>query len=86
MEFAPQEDNQVRIIVNQRSIGFMLSLNSSILGAFDIKNREVVLAQINLEQLFGCISLEKKFLSIPKYPAITRDVSFVINEDIPVKE
>ncbi|MBU4468180.1 MAG: hypothetical protein KKC39_05540, partial [Candidatus Omnitrophica bacterium] len=63
----------------------MLDLAGQTLGAFDIKNRQVVLAQVNLEQLSGSINLEKKFLNIPKYPAITRNISFAINEDIPVE-
>jgi phenylalanyl-tRNA synthetase beta chain len=83
-DFSRQEDNKIDIMINQKQAGFMLNLNSQILGAFDIKNRQVVLAQINLEMLFGSINLGKKFMDIPKYPAITRDISFVINEDISV--
>ena len=85
-DFSRQEDNQINIMINQKQVGFMLDLNPQILGAFDIKNRQVVLAQVNLEKLFGGINLRKKFLDIPKYPAITRDISFVINENISVKE
>jgi phenylalanyl-tRNA synthetase beta chain len=36
--------------------------------------------------LFGGINLGKKFSDIPKYPAITRDISFIVNENVPVKE
>ncbi|MCX5669379.1 MAG: phenylalanine--tRNA ligase subunit beta, partial [Candidatus Omnitrophica bacterium] len=84
-DFGGQEDNKVNIMINQKAVGFMLNLSPQILGAFDIKNRQAVLAEVNLEMLFGSINLGKKFLDIPKYPAITRDISFVINEDIPVK-
>jgi len=83
--FSGQEDNKINIMINQKPIGFMLNLSPQILGAFDIKNRQAVLAEVNLEMLFDSINLGKKFLDIPKYPAITRDISFVINEDIPVK-
>ena len=84
-EFSRQEDNKIGIMINQKQAGFMLDLSPRILGAFDIKNRQVVLAQVNLEKLFSGINLGKKFLAIPKYPAIIRDISLVINEDIPVK-
>jgi len=84
-DFSRQEDHKINIIINQKQVGFMLDLTPQILGAFDIKNRQVVLAQVNLEKLFGGINLGKKFLDIPKYPAITRDISFTINEDIPVQ-
>jgi len=85
-DFNRQEDNQIDILINQKPAGFMLDLNPQVLGAFDIKNRQVVAAQVNLEILFNSINLGKKFLEIPKYPAIIRDISFVINEDISVKE
>ena len=80
-----QEDNKINIMINQKPAGFMLELSPQILGAFDIKNRQVVLAQVNLEMLLDGLNLERKFLDISKYPAITRDISFVINEDIPVE-
>ncbi|MCX5698355.1 MAG: phenylalanine--tRNA ligase subunit beta [Candidatus Omnitrophica bacterium] len=85
-DFWRQEDNKIDIVINQKQAGFMLDLSPQILGAFDIKNRQVVLAQVNLEKLFSSINLGKKFLAIPKYPAITRDISLVINEDISVQE
>ena len=84
--FSRQEDNKINIIINHQQVGFMLDLNPQVLGAFDIKNRQVVLAQINLEMLWDSINLGKKFLDIPKYPEITRDISFAINEGVSVKE
>jgi len=85
-DFSRPQDNRINIAVNQQPAGFMLNLSPQILEAFDIKNQRVVLAQVNLEMLLGSISLGKKFLDIPKYPSITRDISLVINEDLPVQE
>ena len=85
-DFKPQEDNQINIIIGQQKIGFLLSLNEETLRAFDIKNKQVVLAQVNLRRLFDYISLERKFSGIPKYPAITRDISFVIKDNVSVKD
>ena len=85
-DFVREGQNQIKIVINQVPAGFMLDLSQQILGAFDIKNRQAVLCQVNLEQLFRGINLGKKFLDIPKYPAITRDISFVINEEVSVKE
>ena len=85
-DFKPQENNQINIVVDQEEIGFMLYLNEQSLGAFDIKNKQVVLAEVNLKKLFEHINLERKFSGIPKYPAITRDISFVIKENVSVKD
>ena len=86
LDFIRQENHQVSIMINQEQVGFMLDLTEQTLGAFDIKNRQVVLAQVNLEKLLDSINLGKKLLDIPKYPAIIRDISFLVNEDILVKE
>ena len=85
-DFGLREGNKISIMINRQPAGFMLDLDPQILNVFDIKNRQVVLAQVNLEKLFGGMNREKKFLAIPKYPSITRDISFVVNEDVPVKE
>jgi len=77
---------RIDVTIDQKPVGFMLDLNPQILGAFNIKNRQVVLAEISLEKLFSSINLGKKFLNLPKYPAITRNISFAIDENIPVKE
>jgi phenylalanyl-tRNA synthetase beta chain len=85
-DFTRQQDNKINIMINQKQAGFMLDLNPQEQAAFDIKNRQVVLAQVDLDKLFGGINLGKKFSDVPKYPPITRDISFVINEGISVQE
>ena len=84
--FSRQEDNKISIMINQQQVGFILELSEKILAAFDVKNRQVILAQISLEKLFSSINLAKKFFDIPKYPAVIRDISFLIQESVLVKE
>jgi phenylalanyl-tRNA synthetase beta chain len=81
-----QPNRQINILINQKPAGFLLELAPHILQTFDIKNRQVVLAQLSLKRLFEAVDLGKRFREIPKYPAIIRDISFVINEDFSVKE
>lgn len=84
-DFIKKEPGKISIILGAEETGFMLDLNSQALNNFDIKNKQVVLAQICLKKLFSQASTEKKFLSLPKYPAITRDISFLISQDVAVK-
>ena len=85
-DFQVQEKNQINIIIDQQEVGFILHLNEQALSDFDIKNEQVVLAEIKLEKLFVYINQEKKFTSVPKYPAITRDISFVIKNNVSIKD
>jgi phenylalanyl-tRNA synthetase beta chain len=85
-DFSPRGENQVSIIIDQQEVGFMASLNEQILSSFDIKNKQVILGEINLGKLFSHINLAKKFTTIPKYPAIARDISFVVKEEVSIRE
>jgi len=85
-DFIPRPDNQINIIIGQQETGFMLGLNEQVLNSFDIKNKQVILAELNINKLLEYVNLDKKFTGIPKYPAITRDISFVINETVSVKD
>jgi phenylalanyl-tRNA synthetase beta chain len=81
-----QQNKQIDILVNRKAAGFLLELTPQLLQAFDIKNRQVVLAQVSLERIFETVDLNKRFKGIPKYPAIMRDISFVINDNCSIKE
>lgn len=81
-----QDDNQINIVLGQKQAGFMLDLTPQALSNFNIKNRQVFLAEINLKQLFACVDLNRKFLSLPRYPGISRDISFIIKQDVAVKD
>lgn len=83
-DFIRQDEHKINIVLGSEVAGFMLDLNRQALEAFDIKNRQVILAELDLEKLFGHLNLGKKFSSIPKFPAITRDISFVIKNEVPV--
>jgi len=85
-DFNSPGDNQINIIIGQQEAGFMLSLNEQTLNSFDIKNKQVVLAELSLAKLLSHINPGKKFTGIPKYPAITRDISFVVKDDVSVRE
>ncbi|MDD5691599.1 MAG: phenylalanine--tRNA ligase subunit beta [Candidatus Omnitrophica bacterium] len=84
-DFSSQGSGLVNVAIKQQETGFMLDLNKQSLDALGIKNKRVILAEINLEKMLSHINLDKKFFSIPRYPAVTRDISFIIKDDIPVQ-
>lgn len=47
---------------------------------------EAFMAIIDLQELYAHASLQKQYRSLPKYPAITRDLGFVLNDDISAKK
>lgn len=85
-EFIRQDEHKINISIDREQLGFMLDLSSKVMADFDIKNKQVVLAQINLEKLFDYIKPGKRFSGIPKFPAITRDISFLIKDEVSIKD
>ena len=47
-------------------------------------NAPVFIAELDFDQLFAVGSTEKVYRPLPKYPATTRDFSFVCPEDMEV--
>ncbi len=83
-DFIRQDEHKINILLGSEVAGFMLELSRQALDASDIKNKQVILAELSLEKLSGHINLGKKFSNIPKFPAITRDISFVIKNAVSV--
>jgi len=76
------EAKGITLYIGQEKVGVMLSLSRQALENLDIKNKGVFIAEISLDKLFAHVDLRKRFVPLPLYPAITRDVSLVLKEDI----
>jgi phenylalanyl-tRNA synthetase beta chain len=62
-------------------IGVIGEVSHKICGNFDIKAK-VYFAQVFVEPLVKLTALLKKFEELPKYPAVTRDISIVVGNKI----
>jgi len=85
--FSVSQDSSVfSINIKQEKIGVIGKLDRDTLDKFGIKNRDVFMAELYLEKAFASSRLDKKFIQPPRYPGINRDVSFVLKEEISIKE
>jgi len=85
-EFNNQGALNCAIRIQNEKIGLMLRLSPKALEGLSIKNREVFALEVSLDKLFSFIRPGKKFTPLPKYPGITRDISFVLKDDLSVKD
>jgi len=74
------------IYVLRQKIGFTMALPKGALDKFDIKNKDVFLLELSLEKLFSYALPQKRFIFLPKYPGIARDISFILKEEISIKD
>jgi phenylalanyl-tRNA synthetase beta chain len=64
----------------------MSVLAKGILDNLGIKKKEVFCAQVCLDRLLPYANFEKKFSPPAKYPAVTRDISFILKDEFSLKE
>jgi phenylalanyl-tRNA synthetase beta chain len=79
-------DKAVAVKVQGVDVGTIFEVGREKLEQWDIKNKEVLVAELALEKIFTRAKLEKKFKSLPLYPAIQRDISLVISQGVLVDD
>lgn len=71
------------IIVDNRPIGFAGVLSNEVVGGFDIKSVQICCAELDFDMLLELESEKIKARPIPKFPAIVRDLSLILDEQVP---
>jgi len=74
------------VFTGNELIGKITKVKNSTLEMFEIKNKDVVVLEINLNKVFPYAKTQKKFTPLPLYPEIARDISVVVKDDIKVDE
>lgn len=82
-EYSFQDNGkEISMLAGDKRIGALKKIGGDVSERFDIKNKDVFILEISLEKILPLIDLTKKFKPLPLYPAISRDISLVIKEDI----
>ncbi len=69
------------IIYNGNNIGVIGEIDGKVLTDYEIKD-VAYLFEIDVEKLFTCIEETHKYSPINKYPSVTRDLAFVLEEHV----
>jgi phenylalanyl-tRNA synthetase beta chain len=73
----------VKILIGNEQIGVIGMASQQVLDKFDFKNTIVCGAELDLEQLLTLRAGSIKVKPLSKFPAIKRDLSLIVNEEIP---
>jgi phenylalanyl-tRNA synthetase beta chain len=71
------------IILEGHTIGWIGELGEAVLDAYDIREK-VFCAEVDFDALALKGSTERTYGPVPRYPAVTRDFSFYVEDSIPV--
>ncbi|MEG0222014.1 MAG: phenylalanine--tRNA ligase subunit beta [Clostridia bacterium] len=70
-----------KILVNGEEICYLGKINPRVTKNFNMPE-ETYIAEINFEKLYSLSKDYVKFIDIPKFPAVERDLAFTVKEDI----
>lgn len=68
------------VSVGEEVIGYMGQVHPKVARSFDSKDTYVF--DLNFDRILELYARKEGFSAIPKYPAITRDVAFVVDKDV----
>lgn len=66
--------------VDEEVIGYIGQVHPRVARDFDSK--DTYMFDVNFDRILALYERKEQFNAIPKYPAITRDVAFIVNEEI----
>jgi phenylalanyl-tRNA synthetase beta chain len=85
VSYKKESDGSAGIYVEQKKIGYFVSLDNEEIKRFKIKSKGICFFELDLPAL---ASLKKigRFHAIPKFPGSERDLNFVVEEKVTVGE
>jgi len=69
------------LLINNKRIGYLGEIHPEVLDNYDIPVR-VYIAEFNFEEIMTQVDLDIKYMPLPKYPSIERDIAIVVAEEI----
>ncbi|MEX2185174.1 MAG: phenylalanine--tRNA ligase subunit beta [Pirellulales bacterium] len=70
-----------RLLLDGEAWGFLGELSAAGLAQFDLRGRATV-AEVRFDRLLEIARLVPKYVAVPAYPAIDRDLNFVVDESV----
>jgi len=72
--------------VRESTYNTTISVKGENLGFITILAKNIFAAELSLDKISAYLALEKKFAPLPKYPAVARDISFIIKDGLLIQE
>jgi phenylalanyl-tRNA synthetase beta chain len=87
IEFQPQNliwaYASASIIADNIELGSTGIISPKLMEKFDFPPAEICAAELDLEKLFDLCSRQLKYQPVPRFPAVARDLSIIVDENIP---
>lgn len=75
-------EQNVAVEINGVYAGFLGTISRTIAQKFEIEG-SLFVCELNVSSLRAAVTHERKFKSLPRFPAVTRDLAFVVDLQLP---
>ncbi len=75
-----------RVLVGERDVGIFGELHPDILEKLDISRRTVLAGEFDVYTLWSLATRRVRYVPLPRYPAVLRDLAVVAPEDLPYQQ
>ncbi len=73
------------VLVDGKSIGVIGEIHPDVLENYDMKVRCLV-GELDFKSILESSKLDRKYIQLPKYPSMVRDIALLIDENVEVRE
>ena len=89
LEYSPGSDanlaagRSAALTLDGQVVGVLGELSPEIAQRFDIVSSPVFLFELDLPALVPAVADKRRYLQLPRFPAVTEDLAVVVNQDVP---
>lgn len=73
------------LYIRKQKVGVVGEIHPDVMDNYGVGER-CYIAEINLDLIYKYSSGDKKYRPLPKFPAVSRDISMVVDKDVPVQD
>ncbi|MBU5485476.1 phenylalanine--tRNA ligase subunit beta [Clostridium sp. MSJ-11] len=74
-----------KVFIGQKLLGTLGEIHPDITDNYDIEER-CYIAELNLDLLYQYANVNKAYKPLPKYPAVTRDIALIVEDEVMVQD
>ncbi|MEW9095073.1 MAG: phenylalanine--tRNA ligase subunit beta [Clostridiaceae bacterium] len=74
-----------KVFIGQKLLGTLGEIHPDITDNYEIEERCYV-AELNLDLLYQYANVNKTYKPLPKYPAVTRDIALIVDDEVMVQD
>ncbi|AWZ49134.1 phenylalanine--tRNA ligase subunit beta [Hathewaya limosa] len=73
------------LYIKNQYVGVVGEIHPDVCDNYEVEDR-CYIAELDLDVIFKNANIEKKYMPLPKYPAVTRDIAILVDDEILVQE